>query len=65
MSPGQAGERSAGGPYLLRGAGDDALLQAVGLLLKVLSGLVVPEQVVFYLETKQVSLKITARLRVT
>lgn len=30
------------GPYLLGGAGDNALLEAVGLLLKVFSSLVIP-----------------------
>ena len=48
--------------YLLCGTGDDALLKAVGLLLKVLSSLMIPEQIVFYLEIKHVSLKNTFRL---
>ena len=38
--------------YLLCGAGDNALLEAIGLLLKVFSSLVIPEQIVFYLEIK-------------
>lgn len=38
--------------YLLRRCGDDALLQPVGLFLKVLPGFVVPVQVVFNLEGK-------------
>lgn len=63
-APGQKpvrGPRVGEGPYLLGGAGDNALLKAVGLLLEVLPGLVVPEQVVLYLEVKQVSLENRAR----
>lgn len=45
--------------YLLCGTGDDALLEAVGLLLKVLSSLMIPEQIVFYLEIKHVFLSRT------
>lgn len=45
--------------YLLRGAGDNALLQAVGLLLKVFPGLVIPEQIVFYLKIKHTHLSRT------
>lgn len=39
-------------PYLLSGASDDALLEAVGLLLKVFSCLMIPQKIVFYLEIK-------------
>ena len=45
--------------YLLCGAGDNALLEAIGLLLKVFSSLVIPEQIVFYLEIKHRSLSRT------
>lgn len=45
--------------HLLCGAGDDALLEAVGLLLKVLSSLMIPEQIVFYLEIKHMFLSRT------
>lgn len=48
-----------GPSYLLRGAGDNALLEAIGLLLKVFSSLVIPEQIVFYLEIKHRSLSRT------
>lgn len=36
--------------YMLCSAGDNALLQSVGLLLKVFSCLMVPQQIVFNLE---------------
>lgn len=55
--PGSPASREPGTlPHLLGGAGDDALLETVGLLLEVLPGLVVPQQVVFYLEIKQTHL---------
>lgn len=46
-------------PYLLGGAGDNALLEAVGLLLKVFPGLVIPEQIIFYLEMEHTYLSRT------
>ena len=45
--------------YLLRGAGDDALLKAVGLLLQVFPGLVIPQQVVLDLKSKHTDLSRT------
>lgn len=46
-------------PYLLGGAGDNALLESVGLLLKVFPGLVIPEQIIFYLEMEHTYLSRT------
>lgn len=46
-------------PYLLGGAGDNSLLEAVGLLLQVFSSLVIPEQIIFYLEMEHTYLSRT------
>lgn len=46
-------------PYLLGGAGDNSLLKAVGLLLKIFSSLVIPEQIIFYLEMEHTYLSRT------